>query len=360
MTTGVAEHRMTKKDKEITIYDIAKSLGISPATVSRALKNHPAISKKTKDKIHKLATELGYRSNNFASNLRRQHTNTIGVMVHELNSHFITSVIAGIENVTTAAGYDLIIAHSSENYTKEAANALNLFHKRVDGLVASLAYDTEDLSHFDPFIKKGIPVVYFDRVENSCKGTKVVIDNTQAGYEATRHLLEQGCRRIVHVTGNLKRNVYADRLKGYRQALAEYKIPYHTGWVIVNDLSEAACIEAANRISRMHPAPDAVFVTNDFCAAVCMQVLKEKKIRIPQDMAFVGFNNDVIAKIVEPALTTINYPGFEMGKIVGQNIIEQVTGQVHPLSTTIIIQSELVVRASSLKKEKTAGKKPQK
>src|SRR5579875_2994505 len=138
------------KAKETTIYDLASKLALSPATVSRALKDHPAISKKTKKKINDLAKEMGYRSNNFASNLRQQQTKTIGVIVHELNSNFITSVLAGIEKVTAEAGYDLIIAHSSESYKKEAANAKNLFHKRVDGLIASLSFDTTDLDHFKP------------------------------------------------------------------------------------------------------------------------------------------------------------------------------------------------------------------
>src|SRR6187397_420346 len=141
-----------KPKKEVTIYDIALKLDLSSATVSRALKNHPAINKNTKKKIQDAAKELGYRHNTFASNLRKQKTNTIGIIVHELNSNFITSVLAGVEKITTEAGYDLIIAHSSESYTKEAANAKNLFHKRVDGLIASLSFDTTNLDHFHPFI----------------------------------------------------------------------------------------------------------------------------------------------------------------------------------------------------------------
>src|SRR5215469_9422172 len=138
--------------KDITIYDIARVLNLSPATVSRGLKDHPAINIKTRKKITEMAKEMGYRSNNFASNLRRQKTNTIGIIVHELNSNFITSVLAGVEKVTTSAGYDLIIAHSSESFAKEAANAKNLFHKRVDGLIASLSFDTKNTNHFKPFI----------------------------------------------------------------------------------------------------------------------------------------------------------------------------------------------------------------
>src|SRR5436190_4650188 len=184
------------KRKEVTIYDLAHKLNISVATVSRALKDDSVVSKKTKKKIADLAEELGYRSNHFARNLRQQQTNTIGVIVHELNSNFITSVLAGIEKVTTEAGYDLIITHSSESFTKEAANAKNLFHKRVDGLIASLSFDTTNLDHFQPFIDKGVPVIFFDRAEEGSNNTIVIIDNRKCGYQATKHLIEQGCKRI--------------------------------------------------------------------------------------------------------------------------------------------------------------------
>lgn len=337
--------------KEITIYDIARQLDLSAATVSRGLKDHPGINKHTKKKIADLATKLGYRSNTFASNLRKQHTNTIGVIVHELNSHFITSVLAGIEKITTEANYDLIIGHSSEDCKKEAANAMNFFHKRVDGLIASLAYDTEDLTHFEPFTRKGIPVLFFDRVFEEEEGTKVVINNQKAGYEATRHLIEQGCKKIAHITANLKRNVYAERLKGYKNALTKHELLFDEKLVLVNDLSEAASIAAARQIMAMRPLPDGIFITNDFCAAICMQTFKDAGLRIPQDIAIVGFNNDVISKIIEPKLTTINYPGIEMGEIVARNLINHLHGISNiNLTNTIIIKSELIIRASSLKK----------
>ncbi len=340
------------REKEITIYDIARQLDLSAATVSRGLKDHPAINKHTKKKISDLATKLGYRSNNFASNLRRQRTNTIGVMVHELKSQFITSVLAGIEKVTTDANYDLIIGHSSETFKKEAANALNLFHKRVDGVIASLAFDTENLDHFEPFERKGIPVVFFDRVFEDSEGTKVVINNLKAGYEATAHLIEQGCKRIAHITANLKRNVYSERLKGYQLALTEHGLKYNDKYVVVDDLSEEASILSAKKILAMRPLPDGIFITNDFCAAVCIQTLKEAGIRIPEDIAIVGFNNDVISKIIEPKLTTINYPGLEIGEIVARNLIDHLQGNSNiKFTNTIIIKSELIVRASSLKKK---------
>jgi LacI family transcriptional regulator len=336
--------------KDITIYDIARVLGLSPATVSRGLKDHPAINIKTRKRITEMAKEMGYRSNNFASNLRTQKTNTIGIIVHELHSNFITSVLAGIEKVTAEAGYDIIIGHSSESSKKEIANAHNLFHKRVDGLIASLAFDTRDLDHFDPFVQKGIPIVFFDRVEEHHYGTRIVIDNFKAGYEATAHLAEQGCIAIAHLTANLGRNVYAERWKGYQQALTEHGLPYNPDWVLVIDLGEEAARRSARQILQMDPRPDGIFITNDFCAAVFMQALKEAGLNIPQDMAVVGFNNDVISKLIAPQLTTINYPGEEMGERAARSLIDQLAGLSAAHSTsTIVIRSELIVRGSSLK-----------
>lgn len=337
------------KAKEVTIYDIANQLNISSATVSRALKDQPVVSKKTKKQIFELAEKMGYRSNHFASNLRRRETNTIGFMVHELRSNFINSVLAGIENVTSDAGYDLIIAHSSENYMKEAANAKNLFHKRVDGLIASLSFDTENLDHFRPFLDKGVPVIFFDRVEKINNNPVVVIDNYKCGYQATQHLIDQGCRKIVHVTSNIARNVYSERYQGYRDALAANGLPFDESLLMINDLSEKAGIDSARQILAMQPAPDGAFITNDFVAAVCMRTLKENKIRIPDDIAIVGFNNDAIGNLIEPALTTINYPGQDMGEAAARHLIDHIKGNIQPIST-IIINSDLIIRRSSLKR----------
>ncbi len=344
-----------KPKKEVTIYDIAQKLSLSSATVSRGLKNHPAINKHTRKKIQDAARELGYRHNNFASNLRKQKTNTIGVILHELNSNFITSVLAGIEKVTTEAGYDLIIAHSSESAKKEQTNALNLFHKRVDGLIASLAFDTSGLDHFRPFEDKGIPVVFFDRVEEDSDSTKVIIDNYKCGYQATQHLIEQGCKRIVLVTANLKRNVYAQRHQGYLDALYDNGIAYNKSYVLIKDLSEQCGVEAAMQIMQMKPLPDGAFITNDFSAAVCMRILKEHGIRIPEDIAVVGFNNDAVGKIIEPQLSTIDYPGIEMGEIAARNLINHLQGISNIKQTnTIVVRSGLIVRQSSLRKGKTS------
>lgn len=337
--------------KEVTIYDIAKKLKISPATVSRGLKDHPGISKKTKKKIFELADKIGYRQNHFARNLRNQKTNTIGLIVGKLNSYFQAAVISGIENIANSHGYNLIISQSSEQESREAANAKTMFNNRVDGLLVSLSYDTNDLSHFNPFFKKNIPVVFFDRIMEHENSTNILIDNRKAAYEATKHLIEQGCKRIVHITAPPKQNVYVDRLKGYKQALADHKIKFKEDDLIVGNLSMEAGADAAETILKMRPMPDGVFAANDNAAVGCMLALKQNGIKIPGDIAFVGFNNDPLSKVVEPNLSTINYSGNEVGEVAARHLINHLTG-VSPIHTTntIILRSEFIIRESSLKR----------
>lgn len=336
--------------KEATIYDIAEKLNISPATVSRGLQDHPAISKKTKKKIFDLAEKIGYRSNHFARNLRNRKTNTIGVIVPRLNSHFMSSVISGIEHFANANGYNLIISQSSESSAKEAANARTMFNNRVDGLLVSLAYDTEELSHFESFFKKNIPVIFFDRIMEHANSSSILIDNRKAAYEATRHLIEQGCKKIVHITAPLKQNVYVERFKGFKQALADHKLKFHDEQLIIGNLSQEAGSLAAEKILSMKPLPDGVFVSNDNGAIGCMTSLKQKGLKIPDDIAFAGFNNDPVARVIEPNLTTINYPGYEMGEIAARHLIGHLDGLSTIQSTnTIILRSELIIRESSLR-----------
>jgi len=336
-------------EKEITIYDIARHLNISAATVSRGLKNHPAINKHTRKKIAEVAKELGYRSNNFASSLRSKKTHTLGVLVPRLNSYFMASVMSGMEDAANREGYNLIISQSLEKATKEAANAYAMFNKRVDGLLISLAADTENIDHFSPFFRKGIPVVFFDRIFPQQDSTCVIIDNFKAAYDVTKHLIDQGCRRIMHLGGNMLRNVYSERLKGYQQALKDHKIPFNDRLLYISDLSEMDGTRSAEYILKMKnkERPDAVFSSNDTAAVHCLIRLKAEGIRVPDDIAFAGFNNDPISKIVEPNLTTVNYPGYTIGEIAVANLINHLSGITS--IQTIVLRSDLIVRPSSQK-----------
>lgn len=339
-------------EKEVTIYDIAKLLQLSPATVSRALNDHPAINSNTKDIIASKAQEMGYRSNRFASNLRRQRTSTIGVIVPRLDSAFMSTVLAGMEKVANEASYNLIISQSLESVRKEMANAKTMFDSRVDGLLVSLASDTDTLDHFDTFFRKGIPMILFDRVMPQQNCTSIVIDNVKAGYDATAHLIGQGCQRIMHVAGSIRRSVYADRLKGYKLALLDHNLPVDDSLLRITNLTRQDGLDAAAAIRRMDAPPDGLFVASDFCAVSCMGALMQEGVSIPGDLAVVGFNDDPVAQVIQPSLTTIHYPGQEMGEIAVQSLINHLNGRLRISTTnTILLNYELIVRNSSRRTE---------
>ena len=334
-------------NKETTIYDIAERLRLSPSTISRGLKGHYTVSLKTQQKIRDTAEAMGYRTNTFAANLRRQRTNTIGIIIPRFNSYFMSEVIAGAEKVTNEAGYNLIISQSLERMDKEVSNVKTMFANRVDGLLVSLAENTNHTDHFNLFLNKGIPVLFFDRVSAGEKLPSIVIDNERAGHLITEHLIKQGAKNIIHITGNQLRNVYADSLKAYQRALAEHGIPYQPQNILVNDLSEQAAIPTANQIIDLKADP--VFAANDNCAVSCMNELKRLGVKIPHDIAFAGFNNDMISRNVDPPLTTINYPGFEMGEAAAQNLLKHLAGEtsIHPAGR-VTLNADLIIRSSSL------------
>jgi len=343
---------MSDPEKDVTIYDIAKKLNISAATVSRGLKDHPGINKNTKKKILTAAAEMGYRSNSFASSLRKKRGNIIGVIVPRLNSNFMSDVIAGIEKVVNESGYNLFISQSLETMEKEVSNAKAMFNNRVDGLLVSLAYDTNNIEHFEAFVKRGIPVIFFDRVYDHEQCPNIYIDNYKAAYNITTHLIEQGCKRIMHIGGNQLRNVYVDRFDGYKKALDDHHIIYSDDLLLVNDLSSAAGVEAANLILKMPVMPDGVFSANDLCAISCMQVLKKEGVKIPEDMAFAGFNNDPTSCVIEPNLTTIDYKGYEMGEVAAKVLVGHLNNNDNLQQThSLILRSELIIRESSKKGE---------
>ncbi len=336
-----------KNRNEITIYDIAKHLNISASTVSRGLNENPNVNIETRKKIIAVAKEMGYRQNTVASNLRRKKTKTIGVVLPRFNSYFMSTVIAGMEKVANQAGYNLIISQSQESYKKEAVNINTMYNSRVDGLLVSLAYDTESLDHFKLFLKRNIPIIFFDRVYECPNCTSIVIDNLKAGYEATKHLIEQGCKKIVYLGGNLKRNVYKDRFEGYKKAMNEYGMQIDEELVMISMLNEQAGIDTAEKILQMKNRPDGIFATNDTTAVAVMYELKHAGVKIPEEIAVVGFNNIPISRIIDPNLSTINYPGEEMGEIAALTLINKLDNDQNDNLSSIVLNHELIIRESS-------------
>ncbi|HEX2920710.1 MAG TPA: LacI family DNA-binding transcriptional regulator [Bacteroidales bacterium] len=337
-----------KSKRDVTIYDVAKVLNISASTVSRGLNDHPHLRKETVLKIKTTADEMGYQPNKFASNLRLRKTNTLGLVVPKLNSYFMAAVISGIEKITNENGYGLIISTSNESESREISSVNTLFKSRVDGLMVSVAYDTVSPQHFDIFLKKNIPVVFFDRVFKHAGCVSIVIDNVSAGYEATMHLVEQGCKRIAHIGGNMQRDVYSGRFEGYKKALNDSGIMFDKNLVSVGDMSQEAGFESAKKFLKMKNRPDGVFAANDTVAVALIMYLLDADIRVPEDICVVGFNNEPLSTIIKPNLSTVDYPACQIGETAATSLINKLNNK-H--TENIIIEHKLIVRDSSLRKK---------
>jgi len=344
---------MRKLTKKLTIYDLAEELKVSPATVSRSLNDHPSISKKTKERVVLHAQKSGYRINKFAANLSQQKSNTIGVIVPKLNSYFMSTVLSGIEKIANEHGYNLIISQSLESEKKEKLNAKTLYDSGVDALMVSLAYETVDFEHFETFRDRKIPLLFFDRVHQFQNCPTILIDNKKAGFDATEHLINQGCKRILHVSGNLKRNVYSDRFEGFKEALSKYGLQYSSENLLETDLSPDKVSRVLDHMNMAKNQFDGIFVSNDSMAVSCIQMLLKEGYRIPKEIKVIGFNNDPISEIISPNLSTINYPGYELGVLAGQSIISHLKGNINIQSAeSILLKHQLIPRKSSLKSKR--------
>ena len=336
--------------KEVTIYDIATELSISASTVSRALKNSSSINKETIRKVMCCAEKLGYRSNTFASNLRKQRTNTIGIIVPRLDSSFMSACLAGMEEIANGEGYNLIISQSFEQVSKEAQNAKTMFDSRVDGIIVSLAANTKEIPHFKPFFDRGVPVVFFDRVPEQACSVTFVIDNHKAAEQITNHLIDQGCRYLVHMTMEQKASVYVARENGFFASIAANK---GVRQLVLrgNDLSLETGRELARKVARLDPVPDGIFVANDLAATGCVLQLQELGFHVPCDIAVAGFNNDPITTVVKPNLTTIDYPGREAGRLTARSLIDHLEGRASiVVANSVVLNSKMIVRDSTLRK----------
>jgi LacI family transcriptional regulator len=337
------------KNTEPTIHDIARELKISASTVSRALNDNPRISLKTKEKIKAVAATLGYRPNTLASNLRNKKSNTIGIVVPLINRHFFSSVISGVEDVAFKAGYNVVISQSNDLASKEISIVHSMFSNRVDGLIISIAMQTDTFDHLKAFGKKRIPLVFFDRVVPEIETNKIVVDDFAGGFRVTQHLIDQGYQRIAHLAGTQNLMTYLDRKNGYIEALRKNNIPYDESLVIINTLTSDEGISAVQQLMGLPNPPDAIFCGNDTTALSSMIYLRDKGFRIPHDIGIVGFSNEPFSKVVSPSISTIAQPGFEMGQKAAELLIRQIETKEETYQT-IVLPTELIIRESSSRK----------
>ena len=342
---------MNNKKTSVTIHDLAKELNISASTVSRALNNNSRISKVTKDKIKKLADELGYQPNTIASNLRTQKTNTIGIVVPLINRHFFSSFIGGVEDVAFEAGFTVVISQSKDLLDKESQVTRSLFSNRVDGIIISVSMETNQFDHFNLFANKNIPMVFFDRVAPGFEAHQIVVDDFNCGMSVTQHLIDQGCQRIAHLAGPVSLNTYRDRMNGYLEALKKNNIRAEEELIIYNSLTRMDGLTAIKQLLKLKNPPDAVFCGNDTSALSMIVYLRERGIRVPEDMCIVGFSNEPFSEVVTPSITTIKQPAYEMGKKAAELVIKEIEEKkTEKTYQTIVMPTELIIRESSSKR----------
>lgn len=344
--------------KKTTIADIAEKLGITPSTVSRALGNHPRISDTTKKAVWEMVDELNYQPNNIASALRKGKSNIIGVIVPTSDRQFFASFIRGIEEIIRNEGYNLMICQSDDQFSKEKSGIDTLLNIQVDGIIASVAKETTDISHFEKIKQRGVPLVLYDRVIESLDVNLVVSDDYMGAYNAVTHLINQGCKQIAHFAGKQHIHIYKNRLKGYIQALKENNIPINEDLIIESDLIQDtySILERGEKMGRhlleLPNPPDGIFSSSDFAAMGAIQLFKKKNIKIPGEIALVGYSNDFSASIIEPALTSLDQHTIEMGNLAAKHFLTQIetnAKEFTPQKTKL--EPSLIIRESSSRKK---------
>jgi len=335
------------KSNQVTIKDIARILGISVSTVSRALKDHPDISEETKVAVNELAVRLKYQPNAVALSLKHSRSNTIGVIIPEIVHYFFSSVISGIEDVAYDAGFTVILCQSNEKYDREVANARMLLSHRVDGILVSISKETTDFSHLKMLQEGNIPLVFFDRIVPEIAADQVIIDDEEAAFKATRHLTLAGRKRIAHFAGPQNLLIGRDRKNGYIRALKEAGLPVDPDLIVEADSFEKALV-AVNRLLESGNLPDGIFTTNDLTAIGAIQALKKNGISIPRQVAVVGFSDGHFSGITDPALTSVDQHGYEMGTIATQILLDRLLKHEEVyVPRTEILTAHLIIRGSS-------------
>ncbi len=297
-----------------TIADIARALNVTPATVSRALNDHPGISQETKKAVRKVAEKLQYKRNKIASSLRSGKSQMIGVILPSTAINFFGEVVHGIEAMANAHGYSVLLYQSNElpEYEKKGLEAL--ISAGVDGILASVAKETVDLGHYEDLKDHSIPLVFFDRVDDSLGIPSVVVDDFRGAYLATEHLARQGYRRIAHISGPQHLKIFKDRLEGYRAALNDLGLGVGEKLIFPGDVTIEAGRRAVQHFLSLEERPDAIFAVEDYSALGAMKELKDHKLRIPEDVGIVGFANEDFGEHITPALSSIDQQPVQMGK----------------------------------------------
>lgn len=334
--------------ENVTIKDIAKKVNLHHTTVSRALRNYPNVNPKTREIILKAAHELNYHPNTFAVNLRSRHSSVIGIIVPELHHDFFSNIVAEITQTAGFEGYSVLICQSNEDYLQEVRNVSALISNRVAGVIATISQHTTHSEHFKNIEKAGIPLIFLDRYCEDCHASKVLPDFYGGAYQVVEHLIKSGCKRIAHIGGPKHISGVVQRLNGYKAALRDYKLPFQGELVIHGEFTPEWGVFATDRFLNLPERPDGIFAIDDEVAMGSMIRIKTEGLKIPDDIAIVGFDNDRISEFTDPALTTVDIQRKEVAKKAIELLMRRLQNkQKSNKPVTEITATKLIIRESS-------------
>jgi DNA-binding LacI/PurR family transcriptional regulator len=342
------------KFEAVTIKDIAKALGISISTVSRALRDSYEISPETKALVLECAERLNYKPNPAALSLKERRTRSIGVIVSEIANNFFSQVINGIESIAYDKGYNVIITQSHESYDRELAHLQFLASRSVDGLLVSVSTETNDMSHFKELNDRGLPIVFFDRTTDEINTHKVELDNFRGAYDATEHLIYNGYNRIAVLVSSEFLSTTAERLAGYKEALSAHNLPVDSKMIqhcFYGGLDEREVETAVNKLLTLKQKPDAIVCTSDSLTTACMRTLMRRRIKIPDELAMIGFSNTKEGELLYTPLSMVQQPATDMGRAATELLLQMVESK-RPVKDfeKRIFSPKLIIRESSGKK----------
>ncbi|MCB0457133.1 MAG: LacI family DNA-binding transcriptional regulator [Flavobacteriaceae bacterium] len=337
--------------REVTLKQIAENLGISITTVSKALKNYSDVSKTTKERVKEEAKRLNYKPNVFAVNLRTKESKTVGLIIPEVVHHFFSSVVNGIIEQAEKKGYLVIILQSNESYKLEKKQIDLLIRKRVDGVMISLANKSIDIAHLKELQSHEIPLVMFDKISKMVNCSKIIINDREAAYNATKHLIDSGCKKIVHFRGALQPQNSIDRFLGYKKALEDHGLTYDSSMVyLCENVDYEDGRNAALQLLKDKKEVDGIFAITDMAAVGAIAVFNENGIKVPEDISIMGFSNWFLSQAITPSLSTVNQPGFEMGKKTFKLLFKEMKAKkkgIHFEPKTIVLDTYVIKRNST-------------
>ena len=336
-------------NEKTTIYDIAKRLNITAATVSRALNNNPKIKKSTRELVQETANLMNYKQNKLALALKSGRSNNVGIIVPRVDNNFFGTVIRGIEEELYPHGYHVIISQTHDDPKRENENLYTLIDAQVDGILMSVT-DVSD-QNYDAFLnvlQKNVPLIFFDRTRHIDGVSSVTINDFKGGYLTTKHLIHEGCKHIAHFSRDQSLDIFKNRFLGYKQALLDSGIPFKEEYVIPIKSSVESGKEAIDILLQLETPPDAIFSSSDFAALGAIQELKERNISIPNDFCVAGFSNEPFTKFMELSITSVDQSPLEMGRMTARVFLEQVDKtDAIKIEKKVVLAPELHIRKSS-------------